>query len=83
MTGPGKNGRWGCSRGWSSFRGRVTRSRGPRVPVLRGLRNNALEQTAATSRSWHRRQEVDSKGLARQERSVPPLLTAGVRKASR
>jgi hypothetical protein len=48
----------------------------PRTP------NNALEQPAVTSRPWHGRQEVDSKGLARQERSAPPLLTAGVRPLS-
>jgi hypothetical protein len=41
--------------------------------------NSALEQTATPSRSWHRRQEVGSKGLARQERASPPLLTASVR----
>jgi hypothetical protein len=41
--------------------------------------NNALEQTATTSRSWHRRHGVGSTAPARQERSGPPLLTAGVR----
>jgi hypothetical protein len=41
--------------------------------------NSALEQTAATSRSWQRAQDAQRKAPARQERSVPPLLTAGVR----
>jgi hypothetical protein len=44
--------------------------------------NNALEQTAIPSRSWQRRQRSVSTGPARQERSVPPLLTAGVRCSS-
>jgi hypothetical protein len=40
--------------------------------------NHALEQAAIPSRSWHRRQEANSKGPARQERAGSPLLTAGV-----
>jgi hypothetical protein len=42
------------------------------------LSNSALEQPAATSRSWHRRQKAVTARSARQERSAPPLLTASV-----
>jgi hypothetical protein len=43
--------------------------------------NHALEQAAIPSRSWQTRQGAGPTGPARQERSVPPLLTAGVRLA--
>jgi hypothetical protein len=46
---------------------------------LKSPDNSALEQTAATSRSWQRRQGARSGADARQERAGPPLLTAGVR----
>ena len=46
------------------------------------LCNSALEQTATTAHSWHRKQGAGPATQARQERAAPPLLTAGVTKAT-
>jgi hypothetical protein len=40
--------------------------------------NSAVEQTAATSRSWQTGIRTKSAAEARQERAAPPLLTASV-----